>query len=65
MHFVGSRGKITPMAQDQDEQQFSPDEVAQRRDEVVKRMLATPSTPHKPLKDKPLKRKTKHNKEGR
>jgi hypothetical protein len=33
------------MTNDQDDEQFSPEEAARRRDEIVRRMIATPPQP--------------------
>ncbi len=40
------------MATDNDDETHSEEEIAKRRDEVVKRMLATPPQPKKPTKPK-------------
>ena len=40
------------MPDPKDDEQLSEEEIAKRRDEVVKRMLATPPQPKKPRKPK-------------
>jgi hypothetical protein len=45
------------MAKEAEEETLSEDEIARRRDEVVRRMLATPPKPKTPSKPKRVPRK--------
>ncbi len=47
---------MVPMEQQpSDSDRLTEEETARRRDEVVKRMLATPAKPRKPKAEKPAK----------
>jgi len=50
------------MADKQPDDTYSDEEAARRRDAVVRRMIATPPTPHKPITPK---RKTRPASKGR
>jgi hypothetical protein len=45
------------MAEDTEEQ-FSPEDAARRRDEIIRRMIATPPKPHKDSTPKPKRIKS-------
>ncbi len=47
------------MNREEPDDQFTPAEAARRRDEIVRRMIATPPTPHAPLKTKQKPSRTK------
>jgi hypothetical protein len=47
------------MADKQPDETYSDEEAARRRDAVVRRMIATPPTPHKPKPKPPPKRAPK------
>jgi hypothetical protein len=46
---------MEPALSAEKDQEFSEEETARRRDEVIRRMLNTPPKPHKPAAEKPAR----------